>query len=155
MFSISPRASIYLTKLGMSRAVWMDDHLEDEGDMGLTWRELAEEVFEDLGFDVHFIVPEKTVGLTKAAWDDALAWLERRPATAAVAAAVDVADEPVLDVADEPAVSTSPPAPAVAPLALDDFAVEPVSVIAVDDFESEFGSGAGRRVATRGVVSDF
>jgi hypothetical protein len=138
----------YMTKLGMSRAVWMDDHLEDEGDMGLTWRELAEEVFEDLGFDVHFIVPEKTVGLTKAAWNDALAWLERRPATAAVAD-VDVAVAPVIPT------SAPAPAPAVAPLALDDFAVEPVSVIAVDDFESEFGSGAGRRVATRGVVSDF
>ena len=96
--------------------------------MGLPWRKLTEEVFDDLGVDVNYDVPEENVGLKPEEWERASAFLERRP--------VEVS----------PAAVTADVRPVVAPLALDDFAV-PAAPVSAADFESAFGTGAGRRVA--------
>ena len=141
---------------GIERVLWVDDKIDDEGPTGLSWGELAGDILEGLGAQVAFVVPDKSVGLTREDWESAAGWLNAGSADAATQpAAVAPADEPVtaaafeLELAADDVTETEPVNEP------DEFLVAAPPIAAPSMFDEEFQAPVSRRVANTPADSDF
>ncbi|QNE48710.1 hypothetical protein F1C58_16765 (plasmid) [Glaciihabitans sp. INWT7] len=160
----------------VKKVVWIDDKIDEEGDTGLTWGELADDILETAGVAVHLVAPAQSVGITVDEWSGVVEFLDEgddsvvepeidssvvEPAAAdrfaeeeysetQEPAAVEIAAE--VEVAEEPFTLIIPRRADTAAAAE---AAHPAVVPAAEGEVDEFRAPTGRRVAASATTNDW